>query len=226
MSFCLLVKDFKSIFKEQRKYALIYILIVLSFSLYYLFIISINPIECYKNALGLDFNFNKNILVMIMFFIHFFVAIYIQIYLLVNDIRFGFSNLLLRVNLKKWFLARFISNSIVIITIRTILHIILFIIIFILFRGRINFNEMISYWFMDCIYFILIQNVGLLFYLLFYLSKKILIVLFFLVIAFFSYIPLYVFDYVLYILLAVVVLQFINYFIFKKVYIKILEEEI
>ncbi len=226
MSFCLLVKDFKCIFKEQRKYALIYLLIVLSFSLYYLFIISMDPIECYRSALGLDFNFNKNILIMIMFFIHFFVAIYVQIYLLVNDIRFGFSNLLLRVNLKKWFLARFISNSIVIITIRTILHIILFIIIFILFKGRITCNEMISYWFMDCIYFIFIQKVGLLFYLVFYLSKKIFIAIFFLVIAFLSYIPLHIFDYALYILLVVLVLQFINYFILKKAYIKILEEEI
>lgn len=225
MSLCLLVKDFQYIFKEQRKYLLIYLFIMLSFSLYYLFIISMDPIKGYINALGLNFNFNQNILIMIMFFIHFFVAIYVQIYLLVNDIRFGFSNLLLRVNLKKWFIARFISTSVVIITIRTILHV-LFIIISIFLKGSIMLNEIINYWFIDCIYFILIQKIGLLFYLLFYLSKKMIIVEFFLVIAFLSYIPLHIFDYSLYLLLVILVLQFINYFILKRVYVKIFEEEI
>ena len=222
-------QDLQWIFRKKYKQLIIYLLVLFIFFLYCSFMISTDHIANYLNTLGLNFRLDKNILITVMFLIHCFAVIYIEIHLFTNDLKDGVSSFLLRTKLKKWITARTISTSIITILIKALLHIILSLITIIFFGKIITVYEIVKYFVIDCIFYILIQNIAFLFYLISYLSKiTILIGVFFTIISI-NYIPLNaisLLNYQLYLLVILLLLQFINYIIVKNTYVKIFEEEI
>lgn len=222
-------QDLQWIFKEKCKQLIVYLVVSLVFFLYCSFMISTDSLANYLNALGLDFRLDKNILITVMFLIHCFVVIYIEINLFTNDLKVGLSSFLLRSKLKQWIIARIISTSIITILIKALLHI-MFVAITIVFLGKmIIVNEIVKYFIIDCIFFILIQKIAFLFYSISYLSKKMIVIGVLFTILSINYIPLNVIgllNYKLYLLVILVLLLFINYFIVKNTYVKMFEEEI
>lgn len=221
-------QDLQWVFKEKYKQLIVYLIVTVLFFLYCSFMISTDSIANYLNALGLDFHLDRNVLFTVMFLFHCFVAIYIEINLFTNDLKTGISSFLLRSKLKKWIIARTLLTSIITIIIKSLLHIILSIIAIVFLGKRVILNGIVKYFIIDCIFFILIQQIAFLFYSASYLSKKMILILALLAIISINYISLnaiVLLNYRLYLLLVVMLLQFINYFIVKSTYVKIFEEE-
>lgn len=225
----LLNHDVKFILQEKTKQIIGYFAVLLIASLYFFFMLKNDHMLNYLNTLGLDFNPDKNIIITIIFFIHLATVVYLEIYLFSKDIKHGASSFLLRTNIKNWLVARIISIMVMTIFLKVIIHIV-FLIFSMIFYGRaLEFYNIINYFTLDILYFMIVQSVALLFYLIYSLSGKILLVGCFFIIMFINKIPLNIISLdncKIYMLIALLLLQVIDYYLLKLSYIKIFEKEI
>ena len=221
----LLKYDLYNLLKNKRKHLLLYFITTLIFFIYCYYINLNNFRSIYYSVLGLNFDINGNILSTVMFFIHFFTFINIEIYFFSGDLKHGSCSFLLRTNIKNWIIARRISTTIITVFIKIILHFIIVVLSYLLFKETFFIQEIFNCIFIDCIYYIVIQESVFSMYLILASFNKWLIIFFLVEIKLLSLNIMSLINYKFYLIVLIIVIQTLNYLMFRKNYIKVFEKE-
>lgn len=222
-----LKNDFSYFRKKIKKISLIYLGVIVGFIIYLnLFDIKYD-LDVFYKTMGLNFDIsNIHPLTFTLFGIYLFYYLILMIKLFFKDIELDSCNIFLRTTSCKWYIYKVISINTITILHRLLLYIL---VIFLMTKMKIlNDISVINIFSMDIVWVLLIQQLFIFLYLMFVKYKWIvllsLLLLFFIDINFITNV-LFISNYFMYYLITLIILMLLNYFIFEKVYIKVMEIE-
>ncbi len=160
-----LKKDFAQFFKKNSKLVAGIFVVLLFYSIYAKYNYDSTK-QVFVAILGLYMDKNSFSADMVVFFFHIVVFIYIVLYLFFSMFRGNIENLFLRLPMKKWFFYKQISIFLVTILLKSSFYI-----IFSIISGYFDFFHVLSYFCIDVIFVITIQELLMFLLFLFYKNK-------------------------------------------------------
>lgn len=223
----ILRNDICYFFRELKKITCIYIGVLLSYILYLKVIHYPPSVDNFYQALGLNFDiqqFHPVIYILFGIYICYYMLIIIKLFF--KDMEFNSCNIFLRLKHTKWYIYKI--ASIITITVLTRLFFYISIVIFMNTTGILNSTFIVNIFFVDIIWLLLIQQLFLFLYFASIKHKMVVLlvlgVIFLINNGFFTNV-LFVSENFIYCLLALLILFMSNYFIYKKIYIEVIEAQ-
>lgn len=221
----ILINDILSFFKKFFKLILSFFILLISVLLVQILIGNVIDIEFFENIIGLNSNIEDGLFPTLMFLLNlgFHLVMIFQIFN--NDIKNGTENILLRINMSKWILYKFISIFLLNNLFRIVVYLCTIIVLFI-FGKVFPFEILLKCYFINIIFIFFIDSIFLIIY---GLTKKktYLLSIFILILVIcidFLFINVSFLTNQIYIfIILTVILLLIFYFLIKKRYINILE---
>lgn len=218
--------DFQGVLKLKKKF-LFFTILMIAFAFYNLKILGLDIVETFHNILGLNADWDKNILIIIVLLSHVFIAIYLEFLLLDKDFKWNTELLFLRVDLKKWYFFKSIST----ILMTSFIKIIQFLLFIILLQIPIKtiWLYCLKLLVTDIIYLYIIQQIAFTFYVLISIKRNYYIGLLLLFICMFFRIPINIVNLMNFLkifIIITIILIVINYIIFQKTYISCFERKV
>lgn len=210
-----------------KKITLIYLGILIGYIIY-LKLMDLQPsIDNFYQGMGLNFDVSQfHPIVYMLFGIYFCYYLMLMIKLFFKDIMLDSCNLFLRIAKEKWYIFKMFSISIITLASRLIIY--LLVILLMDITGLIGDNYVINILPMDILWLLLIQQLFIFLY-LFFIKYKWAISFFLLIVLFvnsnFIVNILFISQYFIYYFLIFIVLVIINYTLYKKVYIQVIEKQ-
>lgn len=160
----IIINDINYIFNHFFNHIIIYMIITIFSYFIFKFTGSIMDNQIIYYIVGLDFSMEIEPIAIILFGLHVSISIYIIFHLITKDINNGIDNIFLRILPKDWISCKLVSSSIIYFMIKLIIYILLFMIMK-LDKFNLSLN-LFSLFVLDYMYFILIQLICLLIYML------------------------------------------------------------
>ncbi|MEG2311702.1 MAG: hypothetical protein RSB72_03295, partial [Bacilli bacterium] len=158
----IIINDVNYILKKSYKYIIGYIILIGASCFIFKITGAIIDEQNVKHMLGLDFSFKIGPLAIVIFGLHFSMALYLLFGLVTNDLNNGINNIFLRMKAKDWIHYKIISIALIYFLLKIVIYCCLS---FILSFENLSIN-IFAYFSLDYLFFILVQLILLLIYIL------------------------------------------------------------